>query len=134
MIKSFADDFRHFLVKQNALALAVGVIIGGAIGKVVSGIVDDVFMPIIGLLLPNGEWRKLSWVLSRHPDGTPANAIAYGDLLGRLVDFTIVSLVIFIVLKIALHEPPKTPTKPCPRCLELLPLAANRCRACTSEL
>lgn len=134
MIKSFADDFRHFLVKQNALALAVGVIIGGAIGKVVSGIVDDVFMPVIGILLPGGEWRKLSWVLTRHPDGSPANAIAYGDLLGRVVDFTIVALVIFIVLKIALREPPPAPTKPCPRCLEVLPVAATRCRACTTEL
>ena len=134
MIKSFAEDFRNFLVKQNALALAIGVIIGGAIGKVVSGIVDDVFMPIIGLLLPNGEWRKLSWVLSRHPDGTPANAIAYGDLLGRIVDFTIVAMVIFVVLKLALREAPAAPTKACPRCLEALPVAATRCRACTTEL
>lgn len=135
VLKKTAADFREFLIKQNALALAVGVIIGAAIGKVVSGIVDDVFMPIIGALLPGGDWRALQIVLTHNADGTAANAIKYGDLLGRTVDFFIVAIVIFIVVK-ALMRPKKGPptTKPCPHCLETIPIAATRCRACTSEL
>jgi large conductance mechanosensitive channel len=115
-------------VKQNALALAVGVVIGGAIGKVVSGIVDDVIMPIVGVLLPGGEWRTAQVVLS----GT--NSIKYGDLIGRLVDFVIVALVIFIVVKALIKEAPPPPTKACPQCLENLPMAAKKCRACASAV
>jgi large conductance mechanosensitive channel len=122
------SDFKSFLVKQNALALAVGVVIGGAIGKVVSGIVDDVIMPIVGVLLPGGEWRTAQVVLS----GT--NSIKYGDLIGRLVDFVIVALVIFIVVKALIKEAPPPPTKACPQCLENLPMAAKKCRACASAV
>jgi large conductance mechanosensitive channel len=125
---SVVSEFKSFLVKQNALALAVGVVIGGAIGKVVSGIVDDVIMPIVGVLLPGGEWRNAQLVLS----GT--NAIKYGDLLGRLVDFVIVALVIFVIVKALIKEAPPPPTKPCPQCLESLPVAAKKCRACASPV
>jgi large conductance mechanosensitive channel len=125
---SMVSDFKSFLVKQNALALAVGVVIGGAIGKVVSGIVDDVIMPIVGVMLPGGEWRTAQVVLS----GT--NAIKYGDLIGRLVDFVIVALVIFVVVKALIKEAPAAPTKACPQCLESLPVAAKKCRACASAV
>ena len=125
---SMVSDFKSFLVKQNALALAVGVVIGGAIGKVVSGIVDDVIMPIVGVLLPGGEWRTAQFALS----GT--NSIKYGDLIGRLVDFVIVALVIFIVVKALIKEAPPPPTKACPQCLENLPMAAKKCRACASAV
>jgi large conductance mechanosensitive channel len=117
------SEFKSFLVKQNALALAVGVVIGGAIGKVVSGIVDDIIMPVVGVLLPGGEWRNAQVVLS----GT--NAIKYGDLLGRLIDF-----VIFLVVKALIKEPPPPATKQCPQCLENIPVAAKRCKACTSAV
>jgi large conductance mechanosensitive channel len=125
---SMVSDFKSFLVKQNALALAVGVVIGGAIGKVVSGIVDDVIMPIVGVMLPGGEWRTAQVVLS----GT--NAIKYGDLIGRLVDFVIVAFVIFVVVKALIKEAPAAPTKACPQCLENLPVAAKKCRACASAV
>src|SRR5262249_56482505 len=58
---SLAKDFKEFLLKQNALALAVGVVIGAAVGKVVSALVEDMIMPFVGLLLPGGEWR--SWLV-----------------------------------------------------------------------
>jgi large conductance mechanosensitive channel len=125
---SMVSDFKSFLVKQNALALAVGVVIGGAIGKVVSGIVDDVIMPIVGVMLPGGEWRTAQFVLS----GT--NAIKYGDLIGRLVDFVIVAFVIFVIVKALIKEAPAAPTKACPQCLESLPVAAKKCRACASAV
>ena len=128
------EEFRKFLLQTNALALAVGVIIGGAVGKVVSSLAGDVLMPFIGLFLPGGNWRELSWVLSTKPDGTPANAVAYGAFLGSLVDFVIIAVVVFLITK-ALLRPPATeapPTKQCAECLEVIPAAAHRCRACTS--
>jgi len=124
-------EFREFLLKQNALALAVGVIIGAAVGRVVSGIVDDVLMPIIGALLPTqGEWRQLQLHLGQN------NAIKYGDLLGRVLDFIITAGVVFAITKAFLREKPKAPpaVKTCPECLESIPVAARRCRACASPV
>ena len=122
-------EFREFLFKQNALALAVGVVIGGAVGKVVTGIVDGLIMPIIGVVLPGGDWRAAELQIGG------GNAIKYGDLIGRLVDFVIVAFVVFMVTK-ALLKPAAAPpkTKVCSECLETVPLDAKRCRACTSVL
>lgn len=127
----WVQDFKAFLLKNNVIALAVGVVIGGAVGKVVSGIVDDVIMPIVGVVLPGGEWRSAQVVLS----GT--NAIKYGDLVGRLLDFLIVAAVVFVILKALIEREkpapaPAAPTKQCPECLESIPQAARRCRACGS--
>ncbi len=127
--RTVAAEFREFLIKHNALALAVGVVIGGAVGKVVSGIVDDLLMPVVGLVLPGGEWRKAQLVLSGD------NAIKYGDMIGRLVDFVVIAAVVFLIVKALLREKPAAvTTRPCPQCLEVIPLAATRCRACTSPL
>ncbi len=126
-----AKEFRDFLLKQNVVALAAGVVIGAAIGKVVSGIVDDLIMPLVGVLLPgSGEWRHAQLAI-----GSGGNAIQYGDLLGRLVDFGIVAFVVFLVLKAFVRPaPPQPATKACPECLEPLPIAARRCRACASQV
>ncbi len=119
-------EFKEFLLKQNAFALAIGVIIGAAIGKVVSAIVDDVISPIIGLLLPSGDWRTAKIALGQ------SAAIAYGDLLGRLVDFVIIGFVVFTLTKAFLPKPGEAPkTKGCRQCLETIPAAATRCRACS---
>jgi large conductance mechanosensitive channel len=126
--RSVATEFRAFLLKQNVVALAVGVVIGAAVGRVVSGFVDDVVMPIVGVLLPGGEWRQAQLTLSG------ANAIKYGDLLGRLLDFSIVAAVVFAILKAFVREARPPPTRACPECLEAVPLAARRCRACASQL
>lgn len=126
---SLAKEFREFLLKQNVIALAAGVVIGAAIGKVVSGIVELVVMPIVGLLLPGQmEWRALKLELGR------GNAIGYGEVLGRLLEFGVIALVVFLVLKAFVKAPPPAPTKACPQCLETIPVAARRCRACTSEV
>jgi large conductance mechanosensitive channel len=123
-------EFRDFLLKQNAFALAVAVIIGAAVSKVVSGIVDDLIMPVVGVILPGGEWRTAQLTLSGN------NAIKYGDFLGRVVDFVIISFVTFLILKTALRGKPKEApaVKTCSYCLEVVPAAATRCRACTSQL
>ena len=131
------QDFRKFLLQTNALALAVGVIIGAAVGKVVSSLVSDLLMPVIGVLVPGGTWRELSFVLTRKPDGSPANAITYGAFIGSLVDFVIVAFIVFLITK-ALLKPapaaPAAPTKECPECKETIPAAARKCRACTSAV
>jgi large conductance mechanosensitive channel len=129
--------FREFLLKQNALALAIGVIIGAAIGKVVTSIVSDLLMPVIGLVMPGGDWRNAQIVLSRTTDPTGkevVNAIKYGSFFGNVVDFVIVAWVIFMIAKALIKEAPPAPTKTCPACLETLPAAATRCKACTSAV
>jgi len=131
------NEFKGFLLKTNALALAVGVIIGGAVGKVVSSMVSDLLMPVIGLLIPGGAWRDLKFVLNTKPDGTAANTITYGQFIGNVVDFVIVAFCVFMLTKILLKPAPAAPgppTKTCPECLETIPQAARKCRACTSAV
>jgi large conductance mechanosensitive channel len=130
-------DFREFLLKQNALALAIGVIIGAAIGKVVTSVVSDLLMPVIGLALPGGNWREWKYVLSQSvgADGKEVvNAINYGAFIGTVVDFAIVSFVVYLLVKQFLKPAPSAPTKGCPYCLETVPAAATKCRACASAL
>ena len=132
-------DFKEFLLKQNALALAIGVIIGAAIGKVVSAIVDDTINPVVGLLLPGGDWRNAKIVLAHGVDaaGKPTEtAMTYGHLIGSAVDFLIIALVIYMIAKAFIPKPgeAKPATKECPQCREIVPLAATRCKACTQPL
>lgn len=133
-------EIKSFLTKSNALALAVGVIIGAATGKVVSAIVEDLLMPIIGLLIPAGDWREAKIVLKTvvGPDGkVTQSAIQYGHLFGTILDFVIIAFVVFMITR-ALLKPaptaPAPPTKTCPDCLEVVPEAAKKCRACGSTL
>ncbi len=134
-----AADFRKFLTKSNALALAVGVIIGAAVGNVVSALVADILMPVIGLVLPKGDWRQARLVLSKGVDAagkTTENAILYGHFVGMLVDFLIIAFVTFLIVRFLLkpEQPASDPTKKCPECLETVPAATRRCKACTTVL
>jgi large conductance mechanosensitive channel len=133
-------EFREFLTKQNALALAIGVLIGAAVGKVVTSIVENVLNPIIGLLLPSGSWRTAAWVLKEHVDPKTGQtvvdaAITYGALMGAMVDFLIIAIVVFAVTKSLIPKPGPAPvTKECPQCREVIPASATRCRACTQPV
>ncbi len=130
-------EFREFLLKQNALALAVGVIVGAAMGRVVSSLVADLLMPVISLALPGGDWRAAKIVLSRAigPDGKEVvNAINYGNVAGTVVDFAIVAFVVFLLVRQFLKPSPSAPTKTCPFCREIVAAEATKCRACTSPL
>jgi len=129
--------FKEFLFKTNALALAVGVIIGAAVGKVVSSLVADILMPFISLIIPGGEWRSARYVLSTTtmPDGkTVVNAVNIGNFVGNVVDFVVIALCIYLITKAFLKEPPPPATKPCPKCCETIPIAATKCRYCTTDL
>ena len=130
-------EFRDFLVKQNALALAVGVIIGAAIGRVVTSLVADVLMPVISLGLPAGDWRAAKIVLSQTigPDGKEVvNSINYGTFVGTIIDFVIVAFVVFLLVRQFLKPSAEAPTKVCTFCRETVPAEATKCRACTSPL
>jgi large conductance mechanosensitive channel len=133
-------EFKNFLLQTNALALAVGVIIGAAVGKVVSSLVADILMPVISLGIPGGNWREAKFVLRTTLDaaGKPVEtAITIGAFLGALIDFVIIATVVFLITKAILRPappPPAPPTKACPECLETIPQAARRCRACGSPV
>ena len=122
-------EFKAFLTKTNALALAVGFIIGAASGKVVTAVVQDLLMPVLGLVLPAGDWRTAKFAL-----GSTGKAIQYGDFLGNAVDFVIISWVAFLITRALLKPAPVAPTQTCPFCKEANAVDASRCKACTSNL
>ncbi len=131
-------EFKSFLLKQNAMALAIGVVIGAAVGKVVSSLVDNMVMPVVGLLVPSGSWRTWSIPLRSHVEGGKTvvdAAIGVGPLLGAVVDLLIIGVVVFLLTKALLPKLSETPqTKNCPQCGETIPLSATRCRACTQSV
>ncbi len=128
-------QFKEFLTKSNALALAIGVIIGAATGKLVTGIVSDLLMPIISLVLPAGDWREKEFVLKQVTDAAgkvTVTSIKYGDLAGTILDFLIIAYVVFLITKAFLPKKEEPATKTCPECLETIPAAARKCKACAS--
>ena len=136
-------EFRGFLTKTNALALAVGVIIGAAVGSVVSALAADLLMPIIGLFLPGGDWRQAKYVIRATTDAKgkiTETAILYGHFLGTVIDFLIVAFAVFLLvqqvnrLKKPVEETTEVTTRDCPYCCSTIPLAATRCPQCTSQV
>ena len=135
-------EFKEFLLKSNALALAIGVIIGGAVGKVVSSLVSDILMPPIGLLLGNIDFSNLFLNLSTTHYATldeakkaGAPTLNYGLFINSIIDFTIIAFCIFAITKIAMRPqpaPPAPPAKECPQCCESIAKAAKKCRFCGS--
>jgi large conductance mechanosensitive channel len=128
-----ATGFFDFLRKTNALALAVAVIIGAAIGKVVA----DLLMPVIGLFVGGGEWRTLQIPLRIAPDGKVLSALAVGNFLGSVVDFVIIAFFVYLVTKSLLKETPAPPgpaMKLCGACGESILSKATRRRYCTSAV
>ena len=119
--------FKEFLLKNNVLALAVAVIIGGAVGKVVTSLAQDIIMPIIGPALPGGDWRTATLTIG-------SIAIKWGSFLGNLIDFVIIAFIVYLMTKALIKEVPPAPTKTCPRCKEALVLDATKCKFCTADI
>ena len=90
--KTFSQEFMEFLNKYGVIGLAIGFIIGGAAGALVSALVGDIFMPIITFFLPGGDWKTASIAI-----GT--QAIKYGDFIGVLINFIIIALIVFLLIK-----------------------------------
>jgi len=140
------SEFKKFIMRGNVLDLAIGVIIGGAFGKIVASLVNDVLMPVIGLALGKVDFSGLFISLNGTSYATLAEAKAakaptlnYGVFINTVIEFLIVAFVIFIIIKqvnrFQKPEPVAAPTtKDCPQCCSAIPIAAKRCPNCTSQL
>jgi large conductance mechanosensitive channel len=138
-------EFKEFIARGNVIDLAVAVIIGAAFGKIVTTLVESVIMPPIGMALGKVDFSSLFFDLSGQRPLSIADAkakglpvIAYGQLINDIINFLIVALVVFLVIKavnrLRAAPPPPPNTKDCPLCLTAIPLAAKRCPACCSDL
>ena len=138
-------EFKEFIARGNVIDLAVAVIIGAAFGKIVTSLVEGVIMPPIGMALGKADFSNLFIDLSGQRPASLADAqlrglpvITYGVLINDIVNFLIIALVVFLVVKavnrLRAAPPPPPNTKDCPHCLTAIPLAATRCAACCSEV
>jgi large conductance mechanosensitive channel len=134
-------EFKEFAMRGNVVDMAVGIIIGGAFGKIVSSLVNDLVMPPLGLLTGKVDFSDKLLVLHQAVGDRPAVTLNYGRFLTTVLDFLIVAFVVFLLVRqmnrlANTQEPPpaKPTTKDCPYCLSTIPLGATRCPNCTSQL
>jgi large conductance mechanosensitive channel len=145
-------EFRDFIARGNVIDLAVGVIIGAAFGRIVTTLVEGVIMPPIGLALGGVDFSSLLQVLDT-AKGIPASyadakakgipVIAYGQLINDVINFLIVALAVFLLvkqvnrIKSGMDKPAaaeQASTKECPYCMSTIPIRATRCPSCTSQI
>ena len=119
-------EFKDYLLKQNLLALALAVVIGVALNRVVQAIVNDIIMPFVTFATPGGDWEK--WIPAIGPVKFPV-----GDLLSALLNFVIIGFVAWRISKL-IPAPPAPATKSCQFCKSAIDPAATRCPHCTSQL
>jgi large conductance mechanosensitive channel len=141
-------EFKEFALRGNVVDLAIGIVIGGAFGRIVSSFVDDILMPPIGLLLGNVDFSNLFINLSggRYESLAAAQeagaaTINYGLFVSTVIDFVIVAFAIFLMVRQInrlerkeKEEPAEPTTKECPYCLSTISIRATRCPHCTSDL
>ena len=108
------DEFKAFVMRGNVVDLAVGVIIGGAFGKIVTSLVNDIFMPIIGMILGNVDFTSLEIKLGEPVEGAEQAAIRYGAFIQEIVNFLIIALCIFMVIKVINKMQKKKEEAPAP--------------------
>ena len=146
-MKKFFEEFKAFALKGNVIDLAVGVMIGGAFGNITSSLVNDIFMPLIGLLTGGLDFSSLFIALDgKHYDTLQAAADAgaatlnYGKFITTVVDFALIALCVFLFVKFMNRlvpkkaEAPKKPARVCPYCKSEIADDATRCPHCTSQL
>src|SRR5215212_9795804 len=127
-------EFRAFLLKTNALALAIGVIIGGALGTVVNSLVTDIIMPPVGAVLGGVDFSQLKIVLKATGDPATEVAIRWGAFVNSVIAFIVIAFVVFQISKMFIKEEAAAETKTCPFCKEANALDASKCRACASAI
>ncbi|SFS77935.1 large conductance mechanosensitive channel [Succinivibrio dextrinosolvens] len=101
--KSFFKEFREFAVKGNVMDMAIGVVIGTAFGKIVSSLVADVIMPLVGLFVGNIDLKDLAVTLQDKTDTSPAIVLTYGVFLQNVLDFLIIAFAIFLTIKVLIN-------------------------------
>ena len=129
------SEFKGFLVKTNALALAIGVIIGAALGTVVTSLVEDIIMPPIGLALGGVDFADLKLVLQEATGGDPTTevAIRWGEFLNAVITFILIAIVVWQISKMFIRDDPAE-VKTCPYCKEPNAIDASKCKACVSAI
>jgi large conductance mechanosensitive channel len=128
-------EFKAFVMRGNVLDLATAVIIGGAFGKIISSLVSDILMPLIGLILGGVNFSELSITVG-------AAVVKWGTFVQNIIDFLIIAFVIFMIIKAAnsmkkeapAPAPSEPTTKECPKCFSTISIKATRCPHCTSEI
>lgn len=124
-------EFREFAIRGNVMDLAIAVIIGGAFGKIITSLVGDVLMPLIGLILGGVNFSEQAFTVGEA-------VVKWGAFVQSIIDFVIIAFVIFLLVRAMnrlKREEPVTPTtKECPHCFTTIPLKATRCPNCTSEI
>jgi len=140
------EEFKKFAMRGNVVDMAVGIVIGAAFGKIVSSFVSDVLMPPLGKLMGGVDFSNLfinlgseSYASLAAAQEAGAATVNYGVFINTVLDFLIVAFAIFMVIKamnkLKAEEPAKAPdTRACPHCLSEIPIAAKRCKFCTSQL
>lgn len=142
---SLAEDFKKFAMRGNVMDMAVGVIIGGAFGKIVTSVVNDIVMPPVGMLLGNVDFSNLFISLNGKEYATleaakkaGAHVLAYGSFMNTVIDFLILAFIIFMMIRQInklTPEPAPTPEpRVCPYCKSEIADDATRCPHCTSHL
>ena len=142
---SLAEDFKKFAMRGNVMDMAVGVIIGGAFGKIVTSVVNDIFMPPLGMLMGNVDFSNLFISLNGKEYATleaakkaGAPVLAYGSFMNTVIDFLILAFIIFIMIrqinKLTPEPAPKPEPRLCPYCKSEIADDATRCPHCTSHL
>ena len=147
--KKGLSEFKEFALKGNIVDMAVGVVIGGAFGTIVSSLVNDIVMPLISSVTGNVDFTNKFVVLGSDEtyetlaaaQEAGANTLNWGTFITNIINFLIIAIVMFIVIKKvfgALKKKDVTPaeptTKECPYCLSEIPIKATKCPHCTSEL
>ena len=125
-------EFREFTMRGNVVDLAVGVIIGGAFGKIVASLVGDIIMPLIGLLIGGIDFSGLAFAVG-------SAKVLYGSFIQNIIDFIVIAFVIFLMIKAINSSRKRAPTeapttKECPYCITTISINAKRCPHCTSQL
>ena len=134
------NEFKEFAMRGNVVDMAVGIIIGGAFGKIVTSLVNDVIMPPVGMLLGNVDFSQLSIALSEKTADAEAVTVNYGAFINSVLDFLIVAFCIFMVIKgmnrmkRKADTPEEVTTRDCPKCFSSIAIKATRCPYCTSEI
>lgn len=151
-MKSIAGEFREFIARGSVVDMAVGIAVGAAFGAIAQSLVNDVIMPVVGLLLGNADFADLFVVLKAGTEPGPyvslqtaqevgAVTLNYGLFLNSIVTFLIIAAAIFLLVSginsVRREEegpPPPATEEKCPFCQMLVPIQASRCPHCTSEL
>jgi large conductance mechanosensitive channel len=126
--RAVVEDFKAFLLKHNFVSMAVGVVLGVAVNDVVSSLVKTLIEPLIGVLA--GGKTEFGWTFALRNQ-----QFLIGKFTGSIVNFLIIAAIVFLIMKTFIKAPPPgPPTRDCPECLEKVPVAAKRCKFCTSAL